>query len=93
MCDCSIFTRYQIPDSQKKTEETEEHVYEVEPSTKQEDLYQNPDQENLYQSPDQDDQYQAAGNMSAKPFRAQQCGERLMIHQKEMHRKFISFIY
>lgn len=58
-------SQYQSPESHKKEEEpeepeeAEEHVYEVEPSSKQEELYLNPDQ---------DEQYQAAGNISANPF-------------------------
>ncbi|XP_060780055.1 src substrate cortactin-like isoform X1 [Neoarius graeffei] len=63
--------QYQIPDSPKKVEDTEEHVYEVEPSTQPDELYQSPDQENLYQSPDQPDQYQAEGNIQ-KLFGTQQ---------------------
>ncbi|XP_034161391.1 src substrate protein p85 isoform X3 [Pangasianodon hypophthalmus] len=47
--------QYEIPDTHEKTEETKEHVYEVEPSTEHEDLYLNPDQ---------DDQYQAAETQS-----------------------------
>lgn len=49
-----LFIQYRTNDSHQKEEEPEEHVYEVEANSKEEDLYQNPDQ---------DDQYQASGNL------------------------------
>lgn len=58
---CSIFTQCQAPASHKGTDEHEEHVYEVESSKEQEELYQNLDR---------DDQYQAAGNTRSSPTRA-----------------------
>ncbi|XP_047678258.1 src substrate protein p85 isoform X4 [Tachysurus fulvidraco] len=43
--------QYETPDSHQKAEEPEEPVYEVEPRSKQEDLYQNLDQDD-YQATD-----------------------------------------